>query len=81
MLDKNIVELLCDKIVCAAEYIAEIENNVASLQNQGDEESANYFLDLQYVELEKLQSLTLRLTNVIVPEGEEEQESAESLEE
>lgn len=70
--DFNSVKEICSKISCTAEMISSYEDSVTNLQNAGNNEAAEKFMEFQGSAMEQLQGLTLLLTGILYPEEESE---------
>lgn len=68
----NPIKEICMKIQAASAAISDYEESIVRLQNHGEHSAAETFLESQGFALEQLQSLTLLLTGMLVPEQEEE---------
>lgn len=70
----NQVKEICSKIASAAEMISSYEDSVIRLQNNGNTEAAEKFMEFQGSAMEQLQGLTLLLTGILYPQEDEETE-------
>lgn len=68
----NTIKEICAKIQAASAAISDYEESIIRLQNHGEHSAEQTFLESQSFALEQLQSLTLLLTGMLVPEQEEE---------
>lgn len=63
---------ICNRIIAAAEQIAQYEKSIVQLQAHGENSAMEAFAEAQVLSLEQLQKLTVHITGVLIPEQEEE---------
>lgn len=61
----NAIEEICKKIGQCSAMIVEYENSIRSLQDNGEDEMADHFGDLEVSVLGQLQELTILLTGAV----------------